>query len=358
MKLLFVYKFCTMGGVEVLLRARLEELLKRRIQAKILFLENFGGQGLFNALEQHILITSNSKLIAKLLDKDFDFILSIDTPQVYPIYREVNPRARFVYEVHTTYPANLAYLSGIEAQKLTALIVPSEFQKLLVQAFVNDHLPVFIVPNCLHPVFLSGKNTSPESLGLKPILWVGRLDEHKNWQEYLQLASILLHQRRDIEFWLVGGAQADQAQKEKLLIMVKELGLISHFRWLPQVHHENMPALYSSVGQSGGCLVLTSRNESFGMSVIEAMACRCPVVSPLVGALGELVVDGMTGKTYLPTNLSHAAETVCEILDNRAVRTRIVETAYRQVIQRFTPHHVVEQLLSILEELANLAPRR
>jgi len=54
MKLLFVYKFCTLGGVEVMLRSRLEELLRRGIRTKLLFLEDFGGRPLFDSFEEHV----------------------------------------------------------------------------------------------------------------------------------------------------------------------------------------------------------------------------------------------------------------------------------------------------------------
>jgi glycosyltransferase involved in cell wall biosynthesis len=40
---------------------------------------------------------------------------------------------------------------------------------------------------------------------------------------------------------------------------------------------------------SGGCLLITSQNESFGMTAAEALACRCPVVASRVGALPDLL---------------------------------------------------------------------
>ena len=355
MKLLFVYRFCTMGGVEVLLRTRLEELLRRGIHTKLLFLKDFGGQELFNTFRQHVLITENWSLIAQFLsEEDFDYILSLDTPQIHPIYRQLNPRALLVYEVHTTYPANLTYLFEI-GQECAALIVPSEFQKLLVQSLTDYRMPVHVVPNCVHPMFLTQRAGAFDRIDRKLILWVGRLDEQKNWYEYLQLASSLLAKRSDLEFWIVGGARADRMQKDKLVAVVKELQLMRHFRWLPQVRYEDMAALYSLVGRSGGCLVLTSRNESFGMSVIEAMASRCPVVAPRVGALGELVKDGITGKSYSAGDLSGATEAVEELLDNPLINTRIVERAYQQVVQQFTPPRAIERLLLVLAGLTSVS---
>ena len=41
--------------------------------------------------------------------------------------------------------------------------------------------------------------------------------------------------------------------------------------------------------------VMASRSEGFGLPLLEAMACRCPVVSTRTGAAPELIVDGENG---------------------------------------------------------------
>jgi len=279
--------------------------------------------------------------------------MSVDTPEIRPVYQTVVTKSKFIYEVHTTYTDNLAYLLRAQNNRdLSAIIVPSEFLKLLVQALTGSDLPVHVVPNSVNRLFLTAHNDRDRNLiDKKIILWVGRLDDHKNWQDYLQLASSLISQRQDLEFWLVGGARANTMQKERLLASVKERRLIRHFRWIPQVRYEDMPALYSYVGQGGGCLVLTSRNESFGMTVLEAMACHCPVVVPLVGALGELVEDDVTGKTYPATDRVCALDAVREMLHDPQARNRMINAAYQQTVQRFTPSRAVDQLVSVLAGL-------
>ena len=71
-----------------------------------------------------------------------------------------------------------------------------------------------------------------------------------------------------------------------------------------------MDQLLRFVGSSGGCLVSTSRQESFGMAAAEAMASSCPVVVPDVGGFRDFVVNDSTGFRYPPGD-SQAAVELC-----------------------------------------------
>ena len=54
----------------------------------------------------------------------------------------------------------------------------------------------------------------------------------------------------------------------------------------------------ASLYASAECLVLASTREGFPTVLGEAMACGTPVVSSRVGAVEELVVNGITGWLY------------------------------------------------------------
>jgi glycosyltransferase involved in cell wall biosynthesis len=64
---------------------------------------------------------------------------------------------------------------------------------------------------------------------------------------------------------------------------------------LGHVSHSELVDLYSAAA----CFVFPSRNEGFGLPLLEAMACGCPVVAyrnssipEVVGEAGPLVEDG------------------------------------------------------------------
>lgn len=60
----------------------------------------------------------------------------------------------------------------------------------------------------------------------------------------------------------------------------------------------DMPEYYRTIKGSGGFFFCSSRCEGFGLNILEAMACGCPVVAPSVGGIPELVVHGQSGYLY------------------------------------------------------------
>jgi glycosyltransferase involved in cell wall biosynthesis len=72
---------------------------------------------------------------------------------------------------------------------------------------------------------------------------------------------------------------------------------------------------------------LSSVEESFGRTVLEAMAARRPVVCYNRGALRELVVDGQTGFLVPPGDVEQAAERIHLLLHSAGVWRRMGEAA-------------------------------
>ncbi len=75
--------------------------------------------------------------------------------------------------------------------------------------------------------------------------------------------------------------------------------------WIPQ---EEMPLLYSLAK----CLVFPSFSESFGLPIVEAMACGCPVVTSTGGACPE--VAGDAALVVEPTDVEGLTSAITRIL--------------------------------------------
>jgi len=235
-------------------------------------------------------------------------------------------------------------------RKMCAFFTPSTSQKILVQALLKmDEVPVFVIPDLLPRLFLSPPFRPKYSAPI--ILWVGRLDSHKNWLEFLSMAKDINSINPGIEFWLVGGARSENHEKEKMWATVKKYSLAGQFRWLPSVAYEQMPGLYAFTANSGGCLLSTSKAESFGMVVVEAMACGCPVVAPGISAFKELIRDGVNGCLYRSGDRDMAVERLRSIIDRPIKRFDMIKNAQEFVTREYHPARVMARFLSVLEGL-------
>ena len=100
-------------------------------------------------------------------------------------------------------------------------------------------------------------------------------------------------------------------------------------------------------------VVNPSFSESFGRSLIEAMACQVPVVASRIGGMKEVVVDKVTGIFFEPGNSKDLAEAILFLLENDEVRETMAKAATKSAAEVFSWEKVTEKLLdeykSVLE---------
>jgi glycosyltransferase involved in cell wall biosynthesis len=98
--------------------------------------------------------------------------------------------------------------------------------------------------------------------------------------------------------------------------------------------------------------LFTSRLEGLGTSVLDAQACRVPVVATAAGGIPEAVLDGETGLLAPIADAGALADRVGRLLGDRALRDRLVAAAERRVRDEFGTEALAERTLAIYRELA------
>jgi glycosyltransferase involved in cell wall biosynthesis len=88
-----------------------------------------------------------------------------------------------------------------------------------------------------------------------------------------------------------------------------------------------MADYFSMIGDSGGFFLSTSKVEGFGYAVIEAMSCRCPVLSSDSDGVKAFINHDITGKFYLNGNIGSAIKQAIELTDNQKLRDTIINNA-------------------------------
>lgn len=112
--------------------------------------------------------------------------------------------------------------------------------------------------------------------------------------------------------------------------LVPELPLPAHttFTYLPDQHE--IKDIYASCD----VWLCGSLSEGFGLPVVEAMACRCPVVSSEVGVAIDLIEPGMNGYLAPIGNAQKLAEGLEKVLALSELQWReMSNAAYQTVVQ-------------------------
>jgi glycosyltransferase involved in cell wall biosynthesis len=352
-KVLFVYKYLTLGGVEAVLRARLDGLAASGIEAHAWFFHDYGGRSIFRGREDRLHVGSPGECLRFARAEGFDLLGTIDSEEVLPGFagggRE---RPRLIVECHSAYLANIEYLRGLGDCRPAAVFTPSEAQRRLALERVGEGIDVRVVPNPLRREFV----VEPESFPAPPprpvVAWIGRLDDHKNWQGFLEIAGALNQRGVGCEAWIIGRPVEDDGAA-RLREKARGEGVLGRLRWFGALPHGRIPTFLDAVRDSGGVVVSTSRGESFGLTIAEAMARRCAVAAPDHSAFPEFVLPGRTGSLFPPGSAESAADRVQELMASPELRARLGARARESVLERFAPEPALAVLARELRRLGS-----
>ncbi len=129
------------------------------------------------------------------------------------------------------------------------------------------------------------------------ILYVGRFAPLKRVDRLVSAVAQLRSQGRDVHLILVGGDDPDDQSTQTLNAAVSQDHLEESVHFSGRVDQQALPLYYSAAD----LLALPSDYESFGLVLLEAMACGTPVMATRVGIAPTLVEEGVNG-TLLENN--------------------------------------------------------
>ena len=176
---------------------------------------------------------------------------------------------------------------------------------------------------------------------LYQILFVAtRVDDPIKGWSYLtaamqQLAELAGEQRAQMQLTLVG-TLSDRTLLKQIPIPVRHLGSISDA--------ERLRSLYSE----SSVLISTSERESFGQTLLEALACGTPVIARDSGGPADIVTDGVNG-----TLVAHDTpqEMATALWQHFTGATEYQSEACRASAQRFAPTAIAQQYAQLYDQL-------
>ncbi|GLH65212.1 N-acetyl-alpha-D-glucosaminyl L-malate synthase BshA [Parageobacillus sp. G301] len=128
--------------------------------------------------------------------------------------------------------------------------------------------------------------------------------------------------------------------------LVTELGLSDDVRFLGK--QDKLDELYSI----SDVKMLLSEKESFGLVLLEAMACGVPCIGTTIGGIPEVIEDGKTGFLCELGNVEEVANKALRILTDKHLHMYMAKQAVQTVYQKFYSEQIVEQYEDIYFSLA------
>ena len=182
----------------------------------------------------------------------------------------------------------------------SAIALTENMKKVMQDIYNRD---IAVVPNGIE----LGVNVEKPHVRIleetyKRILFVGRLHPVKGVR-YLIQAMQLIHARRpETKLILVG----DGEERDYLEDLTDHLGIRECVDFVGEVPHERIIDYLDHAD----VFVLPSLSESFGIVLLEAMACGLPIVATRVGGIPEIIEDGVNGYLVNPGAYQEMSERI------------------------------------------------
>ncbi|WP_372613867.1 glycosyltransferase family 4 protein, partial [Halomonas sp.] len=142
---------------------------------------------------------------------------------------------------------------------------------------------------------------------------------------------------------LIGGLLAsegsDEAYVARLRALVSERGLEDSIAFTG--FRPDLPRLFEALD----IICVPSRNEAFGLTVIEAMAAGKPVIGADSGAIPELI-DSRTGRLASPESPRAWAEAMALLAGDGELREELGRAARQHILDGFTLEAHVAELIA------------
>jgi glycosyltransferase involved in cell wall biosynthesis len=253
-----------------------------------------------------------------------------------------NISAKKVLTIHGVYSEQIGVLHGKLSLKLSNKFEKNAFRwadavtagsKEAYEYYSKLGEKVFFIPNAIDIGSLpSGSDARYE----KQVIFAGRLSKEKGILTILEMAKNL---PKDVHLIIIGSGP----EKSAVIEAAKNTENVHFLGYQPK--EKTIPLIRGST-----LLIQPSFVEGISATLLEAMACKTPIIATNVGGNKELLVHNKTAILIEPGNSSELLKEIMVMLDDKNKRETIAKSAYDEV-QKYDWSNVGQLYLDLYEKL-------
>jgi len=199
-----------------------------------------------------------------------------------------------------------------------------------------------------------GQQTSPPDVTRRaygipvesPVIGVvARLDPLKGHDDLLNVLPDLLTKHPDLHLLFVGDGWNREALEER----------VAENSWQKRVIFAGLvpPTQVPSLLRAMDIMALPSYQEGQGRTLVEALLCGCAVVGYDVGGIGEVCIDGKTGRLAAVGDMHQLGDVLMWMLDNPDQRRALAQQGEQHVRENYSAQIMVEKLEDLYARTLN-----
>ena len=226
------------------------------------------------------------------------------------------------------------------AQRIT--VVSSFLKSELVSLFPETESKIAVIPMPIDPEVLQREPKA--DIAGKMILSPARLIEQKNLGMLIEAFAQVSPEFPEAKLVIVGSGPKESELKNK----ARNLDLDKKVEFLPSMPPPKLGKLYPAAE----VVTLVSKNEGFGLVLVEAFLFQKPVVAARSGGITDIVTDGENGFLVDPDNPNEIANALKKLLSNADLRKKMGKNGRQTYAEKFSPAKLAEKFDCLYLELS------
>jgi glycosyltransferase involved in cell wall biosynthesis len=162
---------------------------------------------------------------------------------------------------------------------------------------------------------------------MRRLISVGRLEEQKGHDVLIEAFAAVLRTHPDLQLTICGDGPA----RNGLIRAATRLGIADRVEFAGWRHD------VATLLAEADLLVHPARWEGFGLVLLEAMRAALPIVATRVGAIPEVISDGVTGILVAPEEPEALAAAIRSLADDGRHRLRLGAEGFERLRNDFSP---------------------
>lgn len=175
------------------------------------------------------------------------------------------------------------------------------------------------------------------------LLFAGRLVEQKGLQYLILAMPEILRRHPHVTLAIAG----DGPEKENYQRLAITSGVNKNIRFLGALENAALSELYGSAAM----FVSPSLAEGFGLTLVEAAGCECPVVATDLPAILDIVINGETGLICRQKDRADLAAKVCFLLEHPELRESMGRAGRQHVQGHFDWTTISRRYATLIDDL-------
>jgi glycosyltransferase involved in cell wall biosynthesis len=264
------------------------------------------------------------------------------------------PGPKFLVTRHVLFPLNGIHRRTLAKANRLIAVSSAVARQLSSQRLVPDQ-KIALVPNGIEvdrfvhacksfdrASFLHANNLPQDCLLVGSI---GELRKLKRHDDLIKAARIVADKTPEAHFVIAGvDTSSEGANRKELLELVKHLNLEDRVHLLGWLDDAEKLLCALDV------FVSASETESFGLSIVEAMASGTAVVATRTEGAQEVVEDGVTGVLVNIGDVEELAHVIVRLLEDMKLRQEMSVRSQAAAKMRFTLGRMVDEIEKVYLE--------